>query len=90
MTNQLHKKRRKTKRDVKMYRNINAERARNGLSVAKLAEKLGIGVRTYYSWQKNGKIPASKLIQMSKLFNCSVDYLLGQEQKAETYTIKEA
>lgn len=60
-----------------MYNNINAERARHNMTVEALAREIGISVRTYYSWQEKGDIPASKLIAMAKLFNCSIDYLLG-------------
>ena len=60
------------------YQNIEAERVRNGLSKADLSEKLGISDRTYHNWQNsNGDIPASKLLTMSRLFKCSIDYLLG-------------
>lgn len=61
-----------------MYNNINAERVRHNMTVEALAKEIGISVRTYYAWQEKGDIPASKLIAMAKLFNCSVDYLLGR------------
>ncbi|MFQ9125716.1 MAG: helix-turn-helix domain-containing protein [Butyricicoccaceae bacterium] len=51
-----------------MYPNIDAERARNGMSKAMLAEKLGVSYSTFKSWM-TGKtdIPASKVIELSKM-----------------------
>lgn len=63
-----------------MYPNIDAERARKGLSVEQLTEKLGVTRRTYYNWLSKGKIPQSKLEIMADLFNVSVDYLLSHNQ----------
>lgn len=60
------------------YPNIDAERARSGMSNDKLAEKLGVARKTLYNWMDNGNIPASALIRMADLFSCSVDYLLGR------------
>lgn len=61
------------------YKNIEAERARNGMTKEKLATSLGVSVSTVKNWQ-SGKteIPASKIIVMAKLFNVSTDYLLGR------------
>ena len=62
-----------------MYPNIDAERARNGMSKAMLAEKLGVSYSTFKSWM-TGKtdIPASKM------FNVTSDYLLGLHPQNET------
>lgn len=59
-----------------MRSNIEAERARLGLSKEKLAEKLGISTNTYNGYIKGRSIPSVILEKMSKLFGCSVDYLL--------------
>lgn len=61
------------------YPNINAERARLGLSMEELAQRLGVTRKTIYNWAAKGNIPQSKLAQMSALFGCSADYLLGRE-----------
>lgn len=60
-----------------MFCNIEAERVRNNLTQEEFSKQLGVERRTYYSWQLNDKIPTSKLIEISKMFNCSIDYLLG-------------
>ncbi len=61
-----------------MYPNINAERARMGLSVEMLTDKLGVTRKTYYNWLSNGKIPQAKLELMADLFGVTVGYLINQ------------
>lgn len=49
-----------------------------------LAEKLGVSYATLKNWMKGkGEIPASKLVLMSEMFNCSADYLLGIDRKSD-------
>ena len=60
------------------YPNINAERSRAGMTV----EDLGVTRKTVYNWMAHGSIPQSKLVMMSDLFHCSIDYLLEREPKA--------
>lgn len=61
------------------YPNIEAERARRGMTKEKFASSLGVSVSTVKNWQ-NGKteIPANKIIMMARLFDVSTDYLLGR------------
>ena len=57
---------------------IASERVRLGLSQGDLANQLGLKTRSSVaSWENRGDIPSSKLVLMSELFRCSVDYLLG-------------
>lgn len=64
-----------------MFPNIDAERARIGMSRLALAKKLGVSYSTMKNWMHGTtEIPASKIIEMSKLFHCKTDYLLGLEQ----------
>lgn len=63
-----------------MYPNIEAERARNGFTLDEFTKKIGVTRKTYYTWRKKGKIPASKVEKMAELFNCPADYLLGLER----------
>lgn len=60
------------------YPNIEAERARMGLSRDTLAERLGVTRKTVFNWMTSGNIPLGKLIDMADLFGCSIDYLLGR------------
>ena len=60
------------------YPNIEAERARHGISNDSLAEKLGVSRKTIFNWMDKGNIPSSALIRMADIFGCSIDYLLGR------------
>lgn len=62
------------------FPNIAAERARRKMTVDMMAEKLGVTRKTIYNWETSGNIPQDALVKMSKIFNCSVDYLLVTEE----------
>lgn len=61
------------------YPNIEAERARTGMTKIALATEIGVSPDTMKNWQ-NGKneIPASKIVAMADLFKVTTDYLLGR------------
>lgn len=67
-----------------MRLNIEAERVRNGMTKERLAEALGISLKTYYNWV-NGEtdIPGSALLKMAKLFKVSIEYLLEEMIKSD-------
>lgn len=46
-------------------------------SVDELANEIGVGKPTLYKWCKGDNISSSNLEKISRVFNCSVDYLLG-------------
>lgn len=59
---------------------IESERRRKGLSQAELGAVLNPPVlgRTVCEWEKGvTPIPATQLLNLTKLFRCSADYLLG-------------
>lgn len=58
-------------------RNIEAERARLGLSRIDLCHELGITTRTYSRYLSGASIPSRVLEKMRELTGRSVDYLLG-------------
>ena len=60
-----------------MRANIEAERGRMQMTKEAMSRELGISPRTYWSYLHDGPIPSDKLIAMSRLFNCTTDYLLG-------------
>ncbi|WP_419491231.1 helix-turn-helix domain-containing protein [Anaerotruncus massiliensis (ex Liu et al. 2021)] len=62
---------------------IDVERVKHGLSKNELAKLLGVSRRTLRNWQ-SGKteIPVSKLVILSKSWDCSTDYLLGLTDRA--------
>ena len=59
---------------------IESERERKGLSQAELGAELNppVSERTVCEWEKGTTpIPATQLPNLTKLFRCSADYLLG-------------
>ncbi len=44
-----------------------------------LARAIGVTRKTIYNWERAGRIPQSAVEKMTKLFNCTADYLLGRE-----------
>lgn len=60
------------------YPNIEAERARHGMTVDAFAAALGVSRKTIYNWTNRGDIPQQALERMAELFGCTIDYLLGR------------
>ena len=53
-----------------------------GFSMDVLAIKLGTNKSTISMWENSGVIPREEmLIKISKLFNVSIDYLLGNDKR---------
>lgn len=65
------------------YPNIQAERARRGLTKEALAKELGVSYRTLYNWERYSQYPLEALQKMSKMFGCSIDYLVQPITKEE-------
>lgn len=60
------------------YPNIEAERARLGLSKDEFAKKLGVATKTYYNWLNGvNSIPSDALMEMARMSNSTMDYLMG-------------
>ena len=60
------------------YPNIEAERARLGLSKDEFAKKLGVATKTYYNWLNGvNPIPSDALMEMARMSNSTMDYLMG-------------
>ena len=56
----------------------------NGYSMQDLANKINVTKSSINMWENGGSIPKDNiLIELSKLFNVSIDYLLGNEERAE-------
>lgn len=64
------------------FMNIEAERARKGLTKEELAKELGISTRTYYNWITGERpIPHTALVKMKHIFNTKIDYLLKEYEE---------
>ncbi len=62
-----------------LFPNIEAERARIGLSKEGFAKKLGVATKTYYNWINGvNPIPSDILMKMSDISGAKIDYLLGR------------
>ena len=67
-----------------LFPNIEAERARIGLSKEKFAKELGVATKTYYNWLNGvNPIPINILMKMSDLCGVKIDYLLGRVMDEE-------
>ena len=65
------------------FPNIEAERARAGLTRTALAEELGISLTTYNKYVTGEtSVPSDKLIYLNRRFGVSIDYLLGLKSPA--------
>ena len=63
-----------------IYKNIEAERVRHGLTKESISQKLDVTTKTYLSWIRGTtEIPASILKKMRKMWNVSADYLLDTD-----------
>lgn len=62
------------------------ERKKNGWSQEELADKLGVTRQAVSKWEGAQSTPdLQRLLEMSKLFGVSVDYLIKEEMVAEEY-----
>ena len=61
-----------------LFPNIEAERARRGLTKSELAKRLNVSDATLKNCMYGKtEIPSSKIVELAKLFDTSTDYLLG-------------
>lgn len=69
-----------------MYQRIGDLREDADLTQTKLAKQLGMS-QTGYSKYETGEndIPTTVLIQLSRIYNTSIDYLLGETDSKERY-----
>lgn len=62
-----------------MFRNLEAEQARAGLSGTQVAEILRISRVSYESKKKSGKFTVREAKILCQLFKCTFDYLFHTE-----------
>ena len=62
---------------------IQSLRKQSGLSQEELSYRLGVSRQAVSKWERNSGYPETeKLIKMSKLFNVTIDYLLGENNSS--------
>lgn len=64
---------------------IRSERVRLGMTARELADEVGVSESTITAWESDKREPSiSYLVNLSRTFGCSIDYLLGlsDERKA--------
>ena len=63
---------------------IRTQRIKAGLSVANVADSLGVRTAAVYQWETNVTTPRpQKLVKMAALFGCTIDDLMKEEEDAE-------
>lgn len=61
---------------------IARKRQENGWTQTRLAQLVGVNVKSVKDWENSVSIPAAKtLIKLSTLFGVSIDYLLGLDER---------
>lgn len=61
---------------------IGAERVRLGFTQGELGEKIGVTSKSVSQWETGrSACPAKRLVDMSQLFGCTTDWLLGLSDK---------
>lgn len=60
-----------------MFKNLDAEQKRYGLTNAQVAQILGISRTTYEKKKKNGLFNRPQIVILLKTFNCDFEYLFS-------------
>ncbi len=58
-----------------MFRNLEAEQRRLGLTNAEMADYLGVSRTTYETKKKNGMFTRPQIVKLLELFSCDFNYL---------------
>ena len=62
-----------------MFRNLDAEQKRFGLTNSEVADRLGISRITYESKKKTGKFTRAEIVTLLDMFNCKFEYLFAMD-----------
>jgi len=63
-------------------------RKKNGWSQEELAEKLGVSRQSVSKWESAQSVPdLQRILEMSRIFGVSTDYLLKDEMVAEPHNL---
>lgn len=61
-----------------MFRNLEAEQSRKGLTNAEVARILNVSRATYETKKKTGKFTRPEIVILLKLFECKFEYLFDE------------
>ena len=64
-----------------MFRNLNAEQARNNLTNQETADLLGISRISYESKKKSGKFTTTEAKKLCDFFGCTFEYLFATDEE---------
>lgn len=67
-----------------MFRNLEAEQHRRGLTNAEVAQILNISRATYENKKKSGKFTRPEIVTLLKLFDCKFEYLFADGKTTPT------
>jgi transcriptional regulator with XRE-family HTH domain len=63
-------------------KHLKEEREREGISVDRLADVIGVHPNTIRGWERGDYEPTGKnLVQLTSLFGCSAEYLLDMTEE---------
>lgn len=62
-----------------MFRNLEAEQARKGLTNQQVADKIGMSRSSYEHKKKTGKFYLSEIFDLCELFDCDFLYLFAKD-----------
>lgn len=62
-----------------MYRNLQAEQARNHMANQQVADKLGLSRTSYENKKKSGRFVVKEIVCLCTIFNYSFEYLFATD-----------
>lgn len=60
-----------------MFKHIDIQRQLRGLSLEQFTNSVGINRTTYYRYEQKGDMPASLLLKICDVLDCSANTILG-------------
>ena len=71
------------RKEGNMFRNLDAEQARNAMTNKDVADSLGISRVSYENKKKTGKFTTFEIKKLCTMFNCSFDYLFETDTDSD-------
>ena len=67
-----------------MFRNLEAEQTRKGLTNQQVADEIGISRISYERKKRNGYFTRIEIVKLLKFFNCDFFYLFATDDTEKT------